>query len=91
MHLIFVGQGYPQKLFNLEHFPIYSILIPQMYNVYKDPEGKRVLEEPSSHHQTATILKTTISTENEEGYKKRIESLNEEMKVLNDELAMVWL
>ena len=22
--LIFVGQGYPQKLFYLEHFPIYS-------------------------------------------------------------------
>ena len=25
MHLIFVGQGYPQKLFNLEHFPIYGM------------------------------------------------------------------
>ena len=25
MHLIFVGQGYPRKLFNLEHFPIYGI------------------------------------------------------------------
>ena len=24
MCLIFVGQGYPQKLFNLEHFPMYS-------------------------------------------------------------------
>ena len=23
---IFVGQGYPRKLFNLEHFPIYGIL-----------------------------------------------------------------
>ena len=23
--LIFVGQGYPRKLFNLEHFPIYGI------------------------------------------------------------------
>ena len=22
MNLIFVGQGYPRKLFNLEHFPI---------------------------------------------------------------------
>ena len=27
MHLIFVGQGYPRKLFNLEHFPIYGIHI----------------------------------------------------------------
>ena len=24
MCLIFVGQGYPRKLFNLEHFPIYG-------------------------------------------------------------------
>ena len=27
MCLIFVGEGYPQKLFNLEHFPIYGILL----------------------------------------------------------------
>ena len=63
----------------------------QMYNVYKDPEGKRCLEEPSGLHQTADILKTNISNEDEEVYKKRIASLNEEMKVLHDELAMVWL
>ena len=25
MSLIFVGQGYPRKLFNLEHFPIYGM------------------------------------------------------------------
>ena len=25
MCLIFVGQGYPRKLFNLEHFPIYGM------------------------------------------------------------------
>ena len=24
MRLIFLGQGYPRKLFNLEHFPIYG-------------------------------------------------------------------
>ena len=24
MCLIFMGQGYPRKLFNLEHFPIYG-------------------------------------------------------------------
>ena len=24
MRLIFVGQGYPRKLFDLEHFPIYG-------------------------------------------------------------------
>ena len=27
MCLIFVGQGYPRKLFNLEHFPIYGIFL----------------------------------------------------------------
>lgn len=59
-----------------------------MFKVYKDPEGKRYLEEPTSHH-TSTILKTTISTENEETYRKRIETLNEEIKVLNDKLEMV--
>ena len=26
MRLIFVGQGYQQKLFNFEHFPIYGML-----------------------------------------------------------------
>ena len=26
MCLIFVGQGYPRKLFNLEHFPIYGTI-----------------------------------------------------------------
>ena len=61
-----------------------------MYNVYKDPEGKRVLEDPPTSNRTSTILKTTISNENEETYRKRIESLNEEMKVLNDELDMVY-
>ena len=27
MRLIFVGPGYPRKLFNLEHFPIYGTYI----------------------------------------------------------------
>ena len=27
MRLIFVEQGYPRKLFNLEHFPIYGTYI----------------------------------------------------------------
>ena len=33
MCLIFVGQGYPRKLFNLEHFPIYGI----MFNIIVYP------------------------------------------------------
>ena len=31
MCLIFMGQGYPQKLLNLEHFLIYSILYSLLY------------------------------------------------------------
>lgn len=59
-----------------------------MYKVYEDPKGERYLEERS--HHTETCVKTTIlSTENEESYKKRIENLNEEIKILNDELEMV--
>ena len=35
MCLIFVGQGYPRKLFNLEHFPIYGIcLIPVTITIH---------------------------------------------------------
>ena len=36
MHLTFVGQGYPRKLFNLEHFPIYGISIIALVNFIKD-------------------------------------------------------
>jgi len=60
--------------------------------VYQDPEGKRFLEERSqTSHHTETINKNNISTETEEGYKKRIEGLNEEIKVLSDELQMVTI
>ena len=34
MCLIFMGQGYPRKLFNLEHFPIYCIIYKSSYIVY---------------------------------------------------------
>ena len=33
MCLIFVGQGYPRKLFNLKHFPIYGIRLKLMHNI----------------------------------------------------------
>ena len=61
-----------------------------MYNVYKDPKGKRVLDDPTSHRApTAVKTATTMSNESEENYKMRIESLNVEMKALNDELEKV--
>ena len=61
-----------------------------MYDVYKDPKGKRVLDDPTSHHTSTTAkTTTTMSNESEENYKRRIESLNVEMKALNDELEKV--
>ena len=57
-----------------------------MYRVYKDPDGKRFLEQ-DQHHPSAN--KVTIYNETEEDYKKRIESLNGEIKALNDELEKV--
>ena len=38
MCLIFVGQGHPRKLFNLENFPIYGTFKVSVSN------GKRVIE-----------------------------------------------
>lgn len=59
-----------------------------MYKVYRDPAGKRFLE--PSHH-TSPIHKSSLIDKTEEGYKKRIESLNEEIKVLNDEVERVYI
>ena len=58
-----------------------------MYKVYKDPEGKRSLEQ--NNHYSSTVNKITVCNESEEDYKKRIENLNKEIKVLNDELEKV--
>ena len=63
-----------------------------MYDVYKDPGGKRVLGDPTSHHTSTTVkITTTMSNESEENYKRRIESLNVEMKALNNELEKVLI
>lgn len=62
-----------------------------MYRVYKDPEGKRFLEQNNVNNHTSTINKITISHESEEDYKKRIENLNKEIKGLNDELEKVCI
>ena len=58
-----------------------------MYRVYKDPKGERFLEQNNPY---ATSVNNKI-TESEEDYKKRIESLNQEIKVLNDELEKVHI
>ena len=56
-----------------------------MYKVYRDPEGKKFLEQGN----TIQITNKSITSENEETYKKRIERLNEEFRVLNQELETV--
>jgi len=57
-----------------------------MYKVYQDPEGTRCVEK---NHPIQITNKKSSTIENENTYKRRIESLNEEIKVLNDELNMV--
>ena len=57
-----------------------------MYKVYRDPEGKKFLEQGNN---TTQITYKSSTSENEETYKKRIERLNEEIRVLNYELETV--
>ena len=60
MHLIFVGQGYPRKLFNLEHFLIYGTPqstdkpIPQGATEFTLPE-----EGGHVHIQSDSTIKNT--------------------------------
>lgn len=56
-----------------------------MYKVYRDPQATKYLESKSS----TQIANKSFVTDNEETYKNRIESLNEEIKVLNCELEKV--
>ena len=58
-----------------------------MYKVYQDPEGTQCLEQ--CHGTSMQVTNKSICSETEEAYKTRIEGLNEEIKVLNDELQMV--
>ena len=63
---------------------VYNIL--QMYKVYDDPKGKNSLCNSSSignkQHKTSVAY-------SDDDYKRKIESLNSEIKVLNGELVMV--
>ena len=56
-----------------------------MYRVYRDPKGTKHPEASN----TIQITIKSITSENEETYKRRIETLNEEVKTLNHELEMV--
>ena len=73
---------------------IFILFSTQWYKVYQDPEGKYCLEE-SNHTNNNTVAAAANCTD-ENYYKSRIASLNEEIialnkknKALNDELAMV--
>ena len=56
-----------------------------MYKVYQDPEGTQCLEQGNSNQDT----KKSISSQNEETYRRKLEGLNKEIKVLNDKIEMV--
>ena len=64
----------------------------QMYKVYQDPEGEHCLEQ-TEHPQTAmkrtATFANTMEDDNNDYYKNRILSLNEEIKTLNNEVATV--
>ena len=46
MHVIFVGQGHSQKLFNLEHFPIYSniLYIVRMFGEFVNERDSKTIQ-----------------------------------------------
>jgi len=57
-----------------------------MYKVFRDPEGKRSLD-----NNTASSTAVNKNSEELEIYKQRIQSLNVEVIRLNDELEMVTI
>ena len=58
--------------------------------MYQDPEGMRSLEQDGYPAAEMTNKSTvTVDTGDNAYYKKRILSLNEEIKALNNEVAMV--
>ena len=56
-----------------------------MFKVYQDPKGTQCLTQTN----TIQVTNKSITDENEEVYKRKIEGLNEKIKVINDELEMV--
>ena len=61
----------------------------QGYKVYQDPEGMRSLEQNSSSE--ASNRNPVANDSDDNYYKRRITSLNEEIKALNDEIMMVTI
>ena len=57
-----------------------------MYKVYQDPEGTQCLEQGNGSQGT---INKSICSHMEETYRRKLEGLNEEVKVLNDKIEMV--
>ena len=66
----------------------YFIWPVQGYKVYQDQEGTRSLEQ-SDHPEMTNKNTVTIDADDNSYYKQRILTLNEEIKALNNEVAMV--
>ena len=60
-----------------------------MYKVFRDPEGKRSLDHTDTPHSSTNKTPTVQQSDELETYKLRIQTLNFEIKRLNDELEMV--
>ena len=69
MCLIFVGQGYPRKLFNLEHFPIYGStynytiyanLTTNTHNKHSIPVMHIIMYAQHSGSQAGTVNSTIL-------------------------------
>ena len=56
--------------------------------MYQDPEGTRSLEQ-SDHPEITNKITVTVHADDNNYYKQRILTLNEEIKALNKEVAMV--
>ena len=66
-----------------------SLSSVQGYKVYQDPEGTRSLEQTYNHTAEITNKNNVTNDADDNYYKKRVLTLNEEIKALNDELAKV--
>ena len=87
-------QRYAHKFYQVHYISLHHLLT-QWYKVYQDPEGTHSLEK-IDHTDAANNQKVVTNGTNDNYYRSRITSLNEEIidlneknKALNDELAMV--
>ena len=92
---LILGLVFVTKVHKFIHYVTITSPSTQWYKVYQDPEGTRSLEK-SDDIDAVNSPKVVVNGTDENYYKSRIISLNEEIidlnkknKALNDELAMV--